>query len=98
MLRLVVRRYETSEYRQIPSTQSSEACERSIMEPEKVKKTKQQGNSHLERRPDILQDLRNKPTSNYWALDIKRLQERSQAVRTGLLYNKLEKPFYPKYN
>jgi len=43
MLRLVVRRYETSEYRQIPSTQSSEACERSIMEPEKVRRQSSKG-------------------------------------------------------
>jgi hypothetical protein len=91
VLRLVVRRYETSEYRQIPSTQDLQKpmrdrswCTR------KGLKTKQQVSSHLERRPNLLQNLRNKPTFNYWALDIERLPKPSQAVRTGLQYNKLE--------
>ena len=87
-----------SEYRQIPSTQDLQKPVRDLSWHQKRSEDKAANElSFLERRPDLLQDLQNKTTSNYWALNIKRLQEPSQAVRTGLRYNKLEKPCYPKY-
>ena len=56
-------------------------------------KTNQQGSSHLERNPDLLYDLLDKTTSNYWALEIERLPEPLLAMKTGLRYDKdLENP------
>ena len=97
MLRLVVRRYEClniDKYHRHKIFKSLWEIDRGTRKRSKDKAANEL--SLLERRPDLLQDLQNNTTSNYWALDI--LQEPSQAVRTGLRYNKLEKPCYPKYN